>query len=129
MNRKQRRATASKGRKSGALQAAGGQVTTALEALQKIQGLEGSVNMLDGLGGKIDEARQVMDAVGEDVQKLTIELQIQREVNLRLLSCIYANNELPEVQALEQLRVLEGQVRETLVEESIKAIEASCEKG
>ena len=99
------------------------------EALQKIQGLEGTASMLDGLGNKIDEARQVMDAVGEDVQKLTIELQIQREVNLRLLSRLYANAELPEVRALGQLRVLEDQVREALVEESVKAIEASGEKG
>jgi len=122
MNRKRRRAATSKNRKGGALQAAG-------EALQKIQGLEGTASMLDGLGNKIDEARQVMDAVGEDVQKLTIELQIQREVNLRLLSRLYANAELPEVRALGQLRVLEDQVREALVEESVKAIEASGEKG
>lgn len=113
MNRKQRRATAKLG--------AGSQILTTLEALQKIQGLglEGTTHLLEDLGNRLSEARDTMESLVRTVSSLGFELEVQREVNLRLLSRLYANAELSEKQALTQLKELEAQVRKTLVEDLI----------
>lgn len=119
LNRKQRRASAKKAKKSSCqLQEAGGQIDAALKALQKIEGLEGTAETLEGLGDKVNAALCAMEAVARDVLTLGSELEIQREVNLRLLSRLYANPELPEGEALAQLRTLEAQAKEALIGES-----------
>lgn len=94
---------------------------TTLEALQKIQGLglEGTTHLLEDLGNRLSEARDTMESLVRTVSSLGFELEVQREVNLRLLSRLYANAELSEKQALTQLKELEAQVRKTLVEDLI----------
>lgn len=121
LNRKQRRTLAKKNKsRSTDLEKAGNQIGSALEALQKINGLEGSVKMLDGLGVNIEAARRAMDELGENVQELSFLLEVQREVNLRLLSRLYANSELSEEDALAQLKELEQNVREKLIEDLVR---------
>lgn len=121
LNRKQRRVLAkrSKGDPS-AFESAGDQIGSALEAVQKLQGLEGSVQMLSDLGAKIEDARAAMEALAQNVQELDLLLEIQREVNLRLLSRLYANDELSEEDAFAQLQRLEQGIREKLVEDLIQ---------
>jgi len=123
-NRKQRRAAA-KGAKG--LEIAGNQVGAALEALQTIKGLEGTSKMLEGLQENITQASAMIEALARDVQTLDAEMAFQREVNLRLLSKLYANKDLPETQALDQLKELEANIREVLVDELTK--EPDSEKG
>ncbi len=124
LNRKQRRALAKRNKGSSNLDKAGNQITTALEALQKIQGLEGSVNMLEGIGEKIDMAKKATEKLAEDITALDFELKIQREVNLRLLSRLYTNVEFPEAKALAQLRDLEQGVRDSFVNDLLQETEA-----
>lgn len=121
-NRKQRRALAKKNRKAPnqELQAAGKQVNTAIEALRKLEGLEGTAKTLQGLGTKIDAALKAMEGLAQDVQTLGFELEVQREVNLRLLSRLYANVEYPEAKALKDLKGMEEKVRESLVDALVK---------
>jgi hypothetical protein len=129
MNRKQRRSLAKKVPSTG-LQQASNQIATAIEALQKIEGLDGTAQMLEGLGAKIDEARSLMESLAQTVSSLGFEVEVQREVNLRLLSRLYANAELPEGKALDQLKNLEAQVREKLLTDmSIVALAEASGEG
>lgn len=125
-NRKQRRAFAKKtGAKPSELQQASGQIGTALEALQKIKGLEGTAKMLEGLGEKIDSAHVMMEALAEDIQTLDNELKVQRQVNLMILARLHSNAELPPKKALAQLTEMEKSV---LKELGVPPEEASGEK-
>lgn len=86
MNRQQRRAVAKKlQRAPGGLDRAEQQVQAALGAIQKIQGLDGAAKTLEGLQGEIHEANTLLRAMVEDLEALNKELELQREVNLRML--------------------------------------------
>ena len=116
LNRRQRRALAKKSKKIG-LQQAAEQVGSAVEAFKKIEGLEDTARMLEGLEQSITENLEMVKVLAQDIQRLDTELEIQREVNLRLLSSLYANDNFPEAQALEQLKELEHRVQEALLAE------------
>jgi hypothetical protein len=109
MNRKQRRVLAKKVPSDG-LHKASTQIATALEA---IEGLGGPA-MFEGLSQKIEEVRTLLGEMSRTVASLDFELGLQREVNLRLLSKLYANAELPARKALVQLKTLEDQIRKDL---------------
>jgi len=100
-----------------------------MEALQKIEGLEGTLHMLEGLGSKIDEAQSLMESLAQTVSSLGFEVEVQREVNLRLLSRLYANAELSESKALDQLKTLESQVREKLLTDMAIVVQAEATGG
>jgi hypothetical protein len=118
MNRKQRRAQAKIAPQAN-LQAARSQVKTALEALQRIKGLEGTAHMLDGLGGQITEVGRTLDSLARRIDSLESELQVQRTVNLKLLAHLVADRgsvRAPKEQVIDLLVELEKQIRDGMVE-------------
>ena len=107
MNRKQRRAVVSKTKTP--FEKAGAQIGSALEALQRIKGLEGTANMQE----EMSKATALIEALAQDIQTLGHELDVQREVNLRLM---VMHDELHPLD-LEQIKKSEAVIR-TLIEGS-----------
>jgi len=105
MNGQQRRAMGK--HVPGGLDRAGQQVQAALAAIQKIQGLEGAVKTLEGLQGDISEASTLLKAVVGDLEVITQELELQREVTLRLLAHLAG---VPVVD-LDSVRAIEARIR------------------
>lgn len=112
MNRQQRRAAARKTKKTPAgLARAGRQLDTAVQALRKIEGLEGSVKTLEGLQTEIAGAQALMQAAVSDLETLNAEVKLQREVLIRLLPHILGVEITDEKKDWTELRDVEKQIR------------------
>jgi hypothetical protein len=115
-NRRARRQARRQAEKaSPGLVRAGTQVVNALEALQRIQGLEGTAKMLDGLGTEIERTRTLVEAMVRDMETLNAELAAQREINFRLLAHVLTGENMDENAVLENLRQSEETIRASVL--------------
>jgi hypothetical protein len=111
MNRNQRRAIQKLQSKPS--NKASGNLQTALKALDQIKDLEQVATVVKDVQKQVQEAQQVLDALVGDYQNLSDEMELQREVTLRL---IWRAKLVPDI-SLDGLRGVEAEVRAQLKQE------------
>jgi hypothetical protein len=113
--RARRLAAKGKGKKSTGLVQVGNQVGEALGMLRKIEGLEGSVKMLEGIEAEITKANTLLEAMVGDLQALNTEVEAQREITLRLLAEVLTTDDTDGGEILKRLRAAEEHIRATVL--------------
>jgi hypothetical protein len=78
----------------------------ALKAVEQIQGLQGSLSSLGELEGLIRTSATLVQRLEEDYQSLADELEMQREVFLRVLTRVTSHEGLREMEELVRAEVL-----------------------
>jgi len=86
------------------------QLSRALDAVESMKGLPGSLGALGELEGLLRESQGLVERLTEDYQKLAQEMSIQRETFLRLLERLGEDGE-------KNIRQAEAVIRAEVVEE------------